>query len=135
MDSEVAPSGIQQQTDTHLKDERYMVEITTAKFDLVLNGMSMEEQLYFAFEYRTTLFKNETIQQFITYFKEIIASVIKNPDTVIWEIKMLSEEEKKKLLKAVRDEKGKENDRREEKKLTQKPPTPPGTDAQAEFDF
>jgi amino acid adenylation domain-containing protein len=135
MDSEVAPSGIQQQTDTHLKDERYMVEITTAKFDLVLNGMSMEEHLYFAFEYRTTLFKNETIQQFITYFKEIIASVIKNPDTVIWEIKMLSEEEKKKLLKAVRDEKGKENDRREEKKLTQKPPTPPGTDAQAEFDF
>jgi hypothetical protein len=123
MDSKVAPSGIQQQKDTHLKDERYLVEITTAKFDLVLNGMSMEEQLFFSFEYRTKLFKNETIQQFITYFKEIIDSVIKNPDTMIWEIKMLS------------DEKGKENERRKEKKHPQKPPTPSGTEAQAEFDF
>jgi len=135
MDSENAPSEIHQQKDAHLKEERYMYENTTAKFDLLLTGMAVEEQLFFAFEYRTKLFKNERIQQFITYFKEIIASVIKNPDARIWEIEMLTEEEKKRLLKAIREEKGKENEHIKVIRQTQKPSAPSEAEGQAEFDF
>jgi amino acid adenylation domain-containing protein len=135
MDSENAPSEIHQQKDAHLKEERYMYENTTAKFDLLLTGMGVEEQLFFAFEYRTKLFKNERIQQFITYFKEIIASVIKNPDARIWEIEMLTEKEKKRLLKAIRDEKGKENEHIKVIRQTQKPSAPSEAEGQVEFDF
>ncbi len=58
----------------------YDFENKTSKFDLLFMGIEREDRLVFSVEYSTTLFKQETIDRFIVYFKDIIASVIKDID-------------------------------------------------------
>ena len=55
-----------------LKLSPYEFENKTAKFDLTLTGMEVEEKLLFTFEYSTKLFKQETIERFIVYFMNIL---------------------------------------------------------------
>ena len=47
----------------------------SAKFDLTLYAIESEDQLSFLFEYCTRLFKRETIQRFVVFFKDIAAAV------------------------------------------------------------
>jgi fengycin family lipopeptide synthetase D/gramicidin S synthase 2/tyrocidine synthetase-2 len=49
-----------------------------AKFDILLSGFETEEIIYFAVEYSTSLFKQETIERFGKYFQEIVSEVVKN---------------------------------------------------------
>jgi tyrocidine synthetase-3 len=56
----------------------YKFENKTSKADLVLNGTEIENEIYFTMEYRTKLFKRETIEEFVVYFKEVISAVIKD---------------------------------------------------------
>jgi non-ribosomal peptide synthetase component F len=112
-----------------LQNESYRYENNTAKFDLILNGAKTDELLFFNFEYSTKLFKKNTIERFISHFKETMYSVIKNPHARIWEIEIVSEEEEKQLLKTfIEDE---NNECREHLN--------PGKDlpdmSKAEFDF
>lgn len=107
----------------------YPYENKIAKFDLTLNVMDHREQLFFSFEYSTKLFKEETIKMFISYFKEIISSIIKNPGAMIWEIEMIGCEEQKRLLDTAATDKRKY--RQNEVQERQNPQDPPI----AEFDF
>ncbi|MCP5051524.1 MAG: amino acid adenylation domain-containing protein, partial [bacterium] len=68
-----------------------------SKFDLSL-GVSAGERLFVSFEYCTALFKKETIQRFIGYFKEILHAVTQDIEVKISAIEILSGEEKKQLL-------------------------------------
>jgi amino acid adenylation domain-containing protein len=68
-----------------------------AKFDLSLH-VSPREKLSFLFEYSTTLFKQETIRRFISYFKRIISSVLEDPGAGIGDIDFIPTEEKNQLL-------------------------------------
>jgi hypothetical protein len=69
-----------------LKVSPYNRESTQTKFDLVLSVQETGKQLAFGFYYSTCLFKKETIKRFVNYFKEILSSVIENPDVKLEDI-------------------------------------------------
>ncbi|NIM13592.1 MAG: amino acid adenylation domain-containing protein [Candidatus Aminicenantes bacterium] len=58
----------------------YKFETRISKFDLCLTGIEVDEKFKFIFEYKTTLFKDETIEEFIRYFKDIATVVVENRD-------------------------------------------------------
>ncbi|MEJ2627692.1 MAG: condensation domain-containing protein, partial [bacterium] len=78
-----------------LQDE---FERSTAKFDLTLAASEDNRAIFFAFQYCSKLFKKETIERFIRYFKNILSSVIADPGKKMCEIEIISREEKKQLL-------------------------------------
>ncbi|HLP60743.1 MAG TPA: amino acid adenylation domain-containing protein, partial [Candidatus Deferrimicrobium sp.] len=73
-------------------------ESKTAKFDMTLFAVETKDGVAFTLEYCTRLFKEETIERFIGYFKNIITGIIKNPSQQIADIEMLAEAEKQQLL-------------------------------------
>jgi polyketide synthase PksJ len=73
-------------------------ERSTAKFDLTLSSTESATRLYNSFEYSTRLFKEETIQRFITYYKKIVQTAISKPDTTIGDIEIITEEEKRRHI-------------------------------------
>ena len=60
----------------------------TAKFDLTFNGVDAGEKLFFEVEYSTKLFKKETIQRYVRYFKEILSCALENKETQLKGIKI-----------------------------------------------
>ncbi|MGE5342713.1 MAG: non-ribosomal peptide synthase/polyketide synthase [Candidatus Omnitrophota bacterium] len=75
----------------------------TSKLDLTLIAAEQEGQLTFAFEYGVPLFKAETIDRFIRYFKTLTTSVLEAPDRKIHELEILDEEEKHRILMTFND--------------------------------
>ncbi|MGD2085118.1 MAG: amino acid adenylation domain-containing protein [Candidatus Aminicenantes bacterium] len=63
----------------------------TSKLDLALVGEEVGEKLVFSFEYRTKLFKKETIERLSTYFQEIVSSVVDNKIIHLRDIKISHE--------------------------------------------
>ncbi|MCX6584774.1 MAG: amino acid adenylation domain-containing protein [Candidatus Aminicenantes bacterium] len=63
-----------------LKIKPYEEGAFQAKFDLLFTGKDSGESgnLFFTVKYSTELFKKETIERFINYFKEIVSVVIEN---------------------------------------------------------
>ena len=74
-----------------------------SRFDITLIAQEAGENLCFIFEYCTKLFKSETIERFILYFKEIIVSVLKNPGVKIGDMDIIPEEEKRQLIYEFND--------------------------------
>ncbi|MCU0289296.1 MAG: condensation domain-containing protein, partial [Acidobacteria bacterium] len=72
----------------------------TAKFDLEINAWEVGQRLELGFGYSTKLFKKETVERFITYFKRIVSLVVKAKESGIRirDIEIISLEEKKQLL-------------------------------------
>jgi amino acid adenylation domain-containing protein len=70
----------------------------TSKFDLTLFCIEEDDYLSFSFEYSTRLFKVETIHRFVNYFKNIVSTVVVNPEIPLSEIEIIKIEEKKTLL-------------------------------------
>ncbi len=69
-----------------------------AKFDLSFFASELEGILYFGFEFCTKLFKRETIERFIRYFKKVVVSVLDNPGETLSHIEIISEQEKQQVL-------------------------------------
>jgi len=78
-------------------------ETGISKFDLNLNGYEERDQLFFSFEYSTALFKEETIQQFTQYFREIVSSVTAEPQLEISRIEILTKQERRQVLYEFND--------------------------------
>ncbi|UCH96479.1 MAG: SDR family NAD(P)-dependent oxidoreductase, partial [Candidatus Aminicenantes bacterium] len=98
--SQITGTGIPQIELPGLKLKPREYKANTAKFDLTLNMTESGDQLLMYFEYCTRLFKEETLQRFIRYFKRITTAVIDNLQQSISNIDILSEEEKQQLLNA-----------------------------------
>jgi amino acid adenylation domain-containing protein len=79
-------------------DQQFQYEHRIAKFDLTLIGAESGGRLAFSFEYCGKLFKRETIERFIAYFKKIAAAVIKEPGKRISDLEIILEEERKQVL-------------------------------------
>ncbi|MCP5052114.1 MAG: amino acid adenylation domain-containing protein, partial [bacterium] len=73
----------------------------TSKFDLTLWGWERRENLDFSFEYDSRLFRSETIDIFIRYFKEITAAAVNNPQKQLRLLRRMSPENKEQLLQTV----------------------------------
>ncbi|MCU0286117.1 MAG: amino acid adenylation domain-containing protein, partial [Acidobacteria bacterium] len=80
------------------------------KFDLTLTAAEKVESvdsvdsvdnnqgLFLLFQYCTDLFKKETIERFIQYFKNIVTVIVNDPDIILSEIEITTDEEKKQIL-------------------------------------
>lgn len=69
-----------------------------SKFDITLTAFELEDGVSLNMEYCTDLFKQETIEQFITYFKRIVSLVIADVDMKISAIELVSASERRQLL-------------------------------------
>ncbi|HLP59986.1 MAG TPA: condensation domain-containing protein, partial [Candidatus Deferrimicrobium sp.] len=72
--------------------------IQVSKFDLEINAWEIGERLKVVFAYCTKLFKQETIERFIIYFKKIISIIIQKPGIRIKDIEIITDEEKEQIL-------------------------------------
>ncbi len=63
-------------------------ENNTSKFDLSLNATEKDGRIVFMVEYCTKLFKKETVELFIKYFKEIITAVAENRNVRLEDIRV-----------------------------------------------
>jgi tyrocidine synthetase III len=78
--------------------QTYKIERNTSKFDLMLTVVESQMQLFLTFEYCTKLFRKETIERFIVYFKRILSAIIIDQNKKISEIEIILEKEKHQLL-------------------------------------
>jgi non-ribosomal peptide synthetase component F len=61
-----------------LKFLPYKSPVSFSPFDLILHGFEADEKIILSFQYKTTLFKEETINMYIRNFKEVVSSVLEN---------------------------------------------------------
>lgn len=78
-------------------------EHKVSKFDLTLIVNEKDGKLLLNFEYCTKLFKQETVERFISYFKKLVDVVMDNIDISIAQINILSEDEKQALTLGFND--------------------------------
>ncbi|UCH95065.1 MAG: amino acid adenylation domain-containing protein [Candidatus Aminicenantes bacterium] len=76
----------------------YNYDQGTSIFDLTLQCFETGETLWCVFQYSTKLFKEETIEKFIGYFKKIISFVREDPGVKLWQIEIIPGQEKRKIL-------------------------------------
>ncbi|MCP4215421.1 MAG: amino acid adenylation domain-containing protein, partial [bacterium] len=60
----------------------YAYDSETTKLDMSLVARETENTLEFSIQYSTKIFKQETIERFIDYFKKILSSVLENKNKV-----------------------------------------------------
>ncbi len=82
---------------------KYQHEHGISKFDLTLTAHDLGEKIIFSLEYSTHLFRADTIDRYIIYFKRILNQVVKNSTGKISEIEMLGATEKHQLLYEFND--------------------------------
>jgi len=82
------PEEIRGAGGTGLKIKPHGRDFTLSQFDLIFYIEEVEEDLFFTVIYRKELFKPETIQRFTRYYKEIITTVLENPDIPLEEIRV-----------------------------------------------
>jgi amino acid adenylation domain-containing protein len=69
-----------------------------ARFDIVFQAIEINDRIDCSIEYCTRLFKKETIDKFIGYFRNIISSVSQNPMQRLLDIEIMTEAGKKEIL-------------------------------------
>ncbi|UCH93006.1 MAG: amino acid adenylation domain-containing protein, partial [Candidatus Aminicenantes bacterium] len=80
-------------------DDSYYNHIQcTSKFDMSFTAVEQGNKLLCNIEYSSHLFKPDTIERIIGYFKKIATSVAARPEQKLSDIDMISEEEKKQVL-------------------------------------
>jgi len=75
------------------EQEGLAVDIGAAKFDLTMSIVETGEALAGTIEYSVDLYEAETIRRMIGHFKEIMSSVVEDPDQSIGRLGMLSKQE------------------------------------------
>lgn len=81
-----------------IKSKYFIPDNNISKFDLSLEIIPFEDKLSLRFEYCTKLFDKNFIERFASHYINILNSVLKDANTKIADIDMLSEEEKKQIL-------------------------------------
>ncbi|MCK4257941.1 MAG: amino acid adenylation domain-containing protein [Halanaerobiales bacterium] len=69
-----------------LKLSSYLFDNKTAKYDLVFYAIEDNDKIRCLFNYRTALFSKETIQSYVSSFKDIFKEIIKEPEKPIYQI-------------------------------------------------
>jgi len=86
-----------------LEIKPYVYEHQAVKFDMTLTAGESEQQIHFNLQYSTKLFKKETISRLIGYFRSIISTLIENPRIPLADVRIISQEEKKRILEDFND--------------------------------
>jgi amino acid adenylation domain-containing protein len=72
--------------------------LNIAKFDMVATITEAGEMLSFDINYRTALFKPETIEKFFAYFSNVLSSFLENPHQRTADVRMITDAEKQQVL-------------------------------------
>jgi amino acid adenylation domain-containing protein/thioester reductase-like protein len=81
-----------------LRVKAYKHKYLITKFDMGWVARKRRGRISVRVEYLTQLFKRETIEKFIVYFKRVLTTVADNPDTRLAEISIISAAEKERIL-------------------------------------
>ena len=73
-------------------------ETLSSKFDIYLNVTEKDGQLLLDFEYNTDILERRTIQRWINYLRNIMLSVIDQPERRLSAISPISEDEREQIL-------------------------------------
>ncbi len=79
-------SGIPEVEFAGLTVKPYRSEHKVSRFDMTFFITDMEEQLEIGVEYAASLFKKETINMFIDYFKEVVTTVLTDNEILLGDI-------------------------------------------------
>ncbi len=82
---------------------QYRHQEGTTKVDLAFTAVEAGERMLFTVEYCSRLFKPETIDRYISYFKRMVYSLGENSDARLFEIEIIPEEEKHRILYEFND--------------------------------
>ena len=74
-----------------------------SKFDIILETSESDREIALTLTYSADLFKRETVERFITYFKRIVTAVAADSNIMLSDIILLSEEEIGHLSGPVKD--------------------------------
>ncbi len=74
------------------------IKSTIAKFDMTFNIEEVGEKFYIVFEYCIDLFKEETAEQVVRHFEEVLKAVTSNAEQKLGDIEMVTETEKQLIL-------------------------------------
>ncbi len=73
-------------------------ENNVVKFDLALSAYEVGDKISCKIEYRTSLFKKESIERLAEHFIQIADEVVSNPEMQLAEVETITEDEKQRLL-------------------------------------
>ncbi len=73
-------------------------ENTSTKFDLTLRVNEMAKGLQVHFDYNADLFHEDTIRRMLSHYRYLLEEVVTNPQQSVSAIKLVKDEERKKLL-------------------------------------
>ncbi|MCK4258429.1 MAG: amino acid adenylation domain-containing protein [Halanaerobiales bacterium] len=76
----------------------YSIKNRSAKFDLTLVGVETDDEYYFTLEYRSNLYRKDTIERFVQHFVKIVEIVTADSEIELQNINMLSDEEVQRLV-------------------------------------
>ncbi|HEY1349725.1 MAG TPA: condensation domain-containing protein, partial [Ktedonobacteraceae bacterium] len=74
------------------------VENNTAPFDLTFDLGETATGLRGSLRYNSDIFDRETMEQLIEHFRILLTGILAQPDACIWEIPLLTEEERQQML-------------------------------------
>lgn len=83
----------------HLTLKHIDFKNTISKFDLEFQVTEIENELLFDLSYKSTLYKDETITNFLNHYKEIIRQIIEESNISIEEVEIITDREKE-LIKS-----------------------------------
>jgi amino acid adenylation domain-containing protein len=81
-----------------LKCVPYMVKEKVAKFDMTLFAFEQEGKIVFYLQYRSSLFRKDTMERFIRHFIKLTQDVVTNPRSKISHLDIITEKEIKYLI-------------------------------------
>ncbi|MGE5340111.1 MAG: amino acid adenylation domain-containing protein [Candidatus Omnitrophota bacterium] len=76
----------------------YIHETETTHFDLAMSVVESTDRIVFSIQYRTQLFRKETIARFGRYYTRVLTAVVEFPGRKIDDIDIIPEEEKRRIL-------------------------------------
>ncbi|QMV39816.1 non-ribosomal peptide synthetase [Cohnella cholangitidis] len=71
---------------------------TTAKFDLTLEVVEKNDELVCRFEYRTSLFRRETVERMARHFLRLAEQAASYPDSALNDISLMTKEERRQVV-------------------------------------
>ncbi len=94
-------SDIQEMKLEGLSYTPFAIETETAKFDLNLEIVEHTNRMVAIFEYKTSLFKEETMQRMMAHFTTLLEAISRDPDQNIAQLPLLTKTEQKNILKLL----------------------------------
>ncbi|WP_109299254.1 non-ribosomal peptide synthetase [Aquimarina sp. AU474] len=95
--------GIPNVTSSSLTYKRQFFDPGYSKFDLSLEIFDQDSVMECAFEYNSSLFRKETIKQFVVYFKNLVSQVVNSSNGFTAEFQLIDKKEYDQKIKVIND--------------------------------